>query len=120
MAIFSRLLSRLGAGNSSRVKAKPRNALLRIEPLEERRLLDVYDLVVSNVPGIGREDEVKLTWNDIDTNGYEIQSSISGFDGAGGLWQTINNIPASLIDASGKENITITRFRSSYGSSEKI
>ena len=101
MTIFSRLFGRRRKDTTARGETKRGKTLLRFEPLEERRLLDcslAYDLNVNNVTdqGTGHEDEVKLTWQDFGTGGYEIQSSVNGLDWEGspepwktGLWQTI-------------------------------
>ncbi len=119
MTIFARMFSRLRTGTTARGTTQHRSRVLTFQPLEERRLLaavpnnflvvNFVDTGITKEVARGHESEIKLTWVDNGaTGGYEIQSSINGLDGAAGLWQSFETVPA------GENNITLDRFRALY------
>ena len=83
MAFFSRLIKRLGFFEKSRPAAVARTRVLRLEPLEDRRLLTAApeDFTVTNI----LNTEVGLHWTprpepEPDVTGYEVEVSINGID----------------------------------------
>ena len=83
MAFFSRLIARLGFFEKSRPAAVARTRVMRLEPLEDRRLLTAApdDFAVTNLD----DTEVGLHWTprpeqEPDVTGYEVEVSINGID----------------------------------------
>ena len=81
MAFFSRLIKYFGFSDSARPASISRTRMMRLEPLEDRRLLtaapDDFRVVRTD------KTEVSLEWvprEEIEVTGYEVQVSINGID----------------------------------------
>ncbi len=81
MALFSRIIKRLGVSKKPRAAAITRTRLMRFEPLEDRRLLAAAP---ENFTVTLRDDtKVGLEWDlseDPSVDKYEVQVSINGID----------------------------------------
>ena len=81
MAFLSRLIKRLGFFEKSRRAGVARTRVMRLEPLEDRRLLTAApdDFAVTNID----DTEVGLHWTprpEQEVTGYEVEVSINGSD----------------------------------------
>ena len=81
MAFFSRLFKRLAVSQTSRRAASPRTRLMRLERLEDRRLLTAApdDFTVVRID----DTKIGLHWTprpEQEVTGYEVEVSINGID----------------------------------------